>query len=96
MWMIDFQETGQSHILRDIAMFDSVVRFQLLTAEEATLRERLSLEKALCSIKCFSQVQLYPCYPGYLAYIFVRKASCQRVDKHSSGSHYACCALSDL
>lgn len=58
MWMIDFQETGQSHILRDIAMFDSVVRFQLLTAEEATLRERLSLEKALCSIKRFSQVQL--------------------------------------
>ncbi|MFL5666791.1 MAG: response regulator [Ktedonobacteraceae bacterium] len=57
MWMIDFQETGQSHILRDIAMFDSVVRFQLLTAEEATLKERLSLEKALCSIKRFSQVQ---------------------------------------
>lgn len=56
MWMIDFQETGQSHILRDVAMLDSVVRFQLLTTEDATLRERLALEEALISIERFSQM----------------------------------------
>lgn len=56
MWMIDFQETSQSHILRDVAILDSVVRFQLLTAEEATLKERLSLEQALCNIERFSQL----------------------------------------
>jgi Ternary complex associated domain 9 len=56
MWMIDIQETGQSHILRDLAILDSVVRFQLLTAEEATLKERLQLEQVLCSIDRFSQV----------------------------------------
>jgi CheY-like chemotaxis protein len=57
VWMIDFQQTGQSHILRDLATLDSVVRFQLLTEEEATLRERLHMEEALCSIKRFSQVK---------------------------------------
>ncbi|MFL5624110.1 MAG: response regulator [Ktedonobacteraceae bacterium] len=57
VWMIDFQETGQGHILRDIAILDSVIRFQLLTAEEATLKECLQMEEALCSIEHFSQVQ---------------------------------------
>lgn len=56
MWMIDFQGTGQSHILRDVAILDSAVRFQLLTAEEATLKERLAMEEVLCSIERFSQV----------------------------------------
>jgi CheY-like chemotaxis protein len=58
MWLIDFQDTGKSHILRDIAMLDAVVRFQLLQADEATLEERLQMEEALCSIKRFSQVHL--------------------------------------
>ncbi len=57
MWMIDFQGISQSHILRDISTLDSVVRFQLLAAEEATLQERLQIEEALCSIKRFSQVE---------------------------------------
>lgn len=57
MWMIDFQETGESHILRDVAILDSVVRFQLLTPEEATLKERLLLEQTLCSIERFSQIE---------------------------------------
>jgi CheY-like chemotaxis protein len=57
MWMIDFQGTGQSHILRDVAALDSVVRFQLLAAEEATLKERLSIEEALCSTERFSQME---------------------------------------
>lgn len=56
-WMIDFEKTGQSHILRDVATLDSVIRFQLLAAEEATLEERLQMEEALCSIEHFSQVE---------------------------------------
>ncbi len=56
-WLIDFQGTGRSHILRDVAMLDSAVRFQLLAAEEATLEERLYMEEALCGIDRFSQVE---------------------------------------
>ena len=56
MWMIDFQGTGQSHILRDVAILDSAVRFQLLATDEATLKERLQMEEILCSIQRFSQV----------------------------------------
>ena len=57
IWLIDFQQTGESHILRDIAMLDSVVRLQLLTSEEATLEERLFMEEALSSAESFSQVE---------------------------------------
>ena len=57
VWLIDFQGTGQSHILRDVAMLDSAVRFQLLASEEATLDERLQMEEALNSIQHFSQVE---------------------------------------
>ncbi len=56
-WLIDFQRTGQGHILQDVAKLDSEIRFFLLTSEEATLDERLSLEEALCSIERFSQVE---------------------------------------
>ena len=56
IWMIDFQGTGQGHILRDIVGLDSVVRYQLLTAKDATLQELLEMEQALCSIEHFSQV----------------------------------------
>lgn len=56
-WLIDFQHTGPGHILRDVVKLDSVVRFQLLAAEEATLAERLELEQRLCGIERFSQVQ---------------------------------------
>jgi CheY-like chemotaxis protein/thiamine kinase-like enzyme len=57
VWLIDFQETGKGHILRDVATLDSVVRFQLLAVQEATLAERLLMEEALCSIEHFSQVK---------------------------------------
>lgn len=57
IWLIDFRETGQSHILRDVAMLDAVIRFQLLTAEDATLEERLHMEEALCDIERFTQVE---------------------------------------
>ena len=47
IWLIDFQETSQSHILRDVALLDSAIRFQLLPADQATLEERLHLEETL-------------------------------------------------
>ena len=56
-WLIDYQSTGQSHILRDIAQLDSEIRLFLLAPEEATLEERLHLEEVLYSIEHFSQVQ---------------------------------------
>ena len=57
MWLIDFQRTGQGHILRDIAKLDSEVLFQLLRSEEATLEECLHMEEVLCSIEHFSQLE---------------------------------------
>ena len=56
-WLIDFQSAGPSHILRDVAMLDTVIRLQLLTSEQATLDERLVLEEALCSITNFKQLE---------------------------------------
>jgi CheY-like chemotaxis protein len=46
-WLIDFMRTGPGHILRDVAQLDSVVRFQLLGPDEATLDERFEMESAL-------------------------------------------------
>jgi DNA-binding response OmpR family regulator len=57
IWMIDFQGTGQGHILRDIVGLDAVIRFQILTAADATLEECLEMEQVLCSISRFSQVE---------------------------------------
>jgi CheY-like chemotaxis protein len=57
VWMIDFQETASSHILRDIARLDSVIRFQLLRPDQATLKERLQMEEALYGIERFSQLE---------------------------------------
>lgn len=57
VWMIDFGRTRESHILRDVALLDSAVRFQLLTSQEANLQERLQMEEALCSIERFSQLE---------------------------------------
>jgi len=56
-WLIDFLRTGRGHILRDVSELDSVVRFQLLASGEATLEERLKMEKVLCNIEHFSQVE---------------------------------------
>ncbi len=60
VWLIDFQETNHSHILRDVATMDAVVRFQLLTAREATLDERLELEETLNKVDHFSQIDQLP------------------------------------
>ncbi len=55
-YLIDFQKTGPSHILRDVAALDTVIRIQLLD-KETTLVERLSMEEALCSIDHFSRIE---------------------------------------
>lgn len=60
-WLIDFQETGLSHILRDIAMLDAAVRFQLLSEGVASLDQRYYLEGALLAdLKRFSEVEQLP------------------------------------
>jgi len=58
-WLIDFQATGQGHILRDVAQLDSEIRFLLLASGDATLEERLCMEDALCRPERFSQVAAY-------------------------------------
>ena len=57
-WLIDFGATGMGHILRDFVELDSTIRFQLLTAEDADLAERLALEDALLNIKNFTPAEL--------------------------------------
>lgn len=56
-WLIDFGSTGPGHILRDVAMLDSVVRFHLLAESQATLAERLVLEESLCELRHFNEVE---------------------------------------
>lgn len=56
IWLIDFQATGQSHILRDIATLDALIRFQLLSEDEATLSDRFLLEERLCQIESYEQL----------------------------------------
>ena len=53
VWMIHFQKTGRDHFLRDLAMLDSVIRFQLLEATQATIAERVLMEQHLCNGKQF-------------------------------------------
>lgn len=60
VWLIDFQETGKHHILSDIATLDSAIRFQVLSTEDADLRERLQMEQTLIGIKRFSHLNQLP------------------------------------
>jgi DNA-binding response OmpR family regulator len=55
-WLIDFGGSEIGHILRDFAELDSVIRFQLLTGEQASLSERLYLEKSLVEVENFNQL----------------------------------------
>ena len=89
VWLIDFQDTGKGHILRDVATLDSVVRFQLLEAHQATLAERLLMEEALCSIDRFSQVgQLTTRFSAenqslakaYATIVHLRRLACRLVE----------------
>jgi thiamine kinase-like enzyme len=60
VWLIDFQGTGPSHILRDITMLDAAIRFQLLDDQNVTLDECLRMEEVLCRSKCFSEIERLP------------------------------------
>lgn len=55
-WLIDFGNTEVGHILRDFIVLDSVIRYELLTSEQASLKERLDLERVLCKIDNFNQL----------------------------------------
>lgn len=87
IWLIDFQSTRQSHILRDIATLDAVIRFQLLFASEATLAERLVLEELLCSVDSYAQLETLASSPlldhneslrkAFALVIFLRKLAGQ-------------------
>lgn len=46
-WLIDFLQTGPGHVLRDFALLDVSLRCCAWRAEDATLEERLFLERAL-------------------------------------------------
>lgn len=65
-WLIDFETTGRGHYLRDLATLDSVIRYQLLGANEASLQERLEMEEALCRAQRLSE-------PGRLPVLLARK-----------------------
>ncbi|HTK08734.1 MAG TPA: response regulator [Ktedonobacteraceae bacterium] len=56
-WLIDFHDTGRSHFLRDLTMLDSVIRYQLVLSEEATLAELLHMEETLLGIRNYSQLE---------------------------------------
>lgn len=61
IWLIDFQETGPSHILRDLALLDAAVRFQLLSESAASLDQRYALEELLLAdLEHFSEVDDLP------------------------------------
>ena len=50
-WLIDFFKTGYGHVLRDHAFLDVYTRCAMLGPDEATLDERLQLEKALLQLR---------------------------------------------
>lgn len=53
-WLIDYQNTGWGHFLRDFARLDAIVRFRLLKG--ASLDERLVMEEALGSVSRYSEL----------------------------------------
>ena len=53
-WLIDFQGTGPGHFLRDAVELDAAIRIGLLAPDDATLDERLGLERALAASRSFS------------------------------------------
>lgn len=108
IWMIDFQGTGQGHILRDLVALDTTLRFQLLTTSDATLQERLEMDQALCSINRFSEVdQLEGKFQtknqslmkAYDIVVHLRKLACHMVRHNPSddfNEYYAALLLNSL
>jgi len=59
-WLIDFRNTTPGHSLRDLAKLDSVVRFQLLEEDHASLDERLRLEDTLNQAVTYQDINNLP------------------------------------
>lgn len=56
-WLIDFARSGRGHVLRDAVELDSVIRHELLSADDASLDERLLLEAALCEAGSYRELR---------------------------------------
>jgi len=60
-WLIDFTATSDDkHMLRDFAELDMSVRLELLRLGDATLDERLEMEKQLLDAKYFQDLERLP------------------------------------
>lgn len=97
-WLIDFQSTGPSHVLRDVATLDAVTRFQLLASSQANLDEFLALEETLGTIQYFNQLENLPETTSidnpalakvYQTVLYLRKLACWMVrDQEKDMSEY--------
>jgi CheY-like chemotaxis protein len=93
VWLIDFQGTEPSHILRDITMLDATIRFQLLDDQNVTLDECLQMEEVLCRSKRFSEIEKLPSKletenpalaKTYSAILHLYKIACKLVSQNPS------------
>ena len=50
-WLIDFRQTEKGHVLRDFALLDVCIRCSLCGPDDATLDERLALERAVLAAR---------------------------------------------
>ncbi|HQK56508.1 MAG TPA: anti-sigma factor antagonist [Methanolinea sp.] len=61
LWLIDFAMTGHSHILRDIAKLESVLKFEMIPIEtEERLRELITLERIILGPKRLGEIPDVP------------------------------------
>jgi anti-anti-sigma factor len=61
MWLIDFSKTGHSHILRDIAKLEAVLKFETFEINsDKKLREIVELEKIFLDVKDLSVIPQIP------------------------------------
>jgi CheY-like chemotaxis protein len=93
VWMIDFLRTGRGHVMRDIAELESVVRIQLLAPQDATLAERLTLERTLAKCERYSQalhmVSELPTENAALAKTFLTCVHLRTVAARITSSRYS-------
>jgi anti-anti-sigma factor len=61
MWLIDFSETEHSHILRDIAKLEAVLKFETIEIDsKEKLRDVIELEKLFLSAKTLRDIPQLP------------------------------------
>ncbi|OPX69833.1 MAG: STAS domain protein [Methanoregulaceae archaeon PtaB.Bin108] len=72
MWLIDFAMTGHSHILRDIAKLECVLKFEMIPIlSEDRLAKLASLEQVFLKPDRFGEI---PIIPGYITDSDIQKA----------------------